>query len=173
MLHGGAVLKDVDFSHAADVGYGNEVCVLGSHPLLGGNDPLKAVKLVWSTGNVWRGKIALPAGEPLSYKFILRPFDVASWTNPSAYTNLTEALTATVPPHVDAPWRGKTVFLHSTWNQASIVFRDLTASGGWTQLAMRRVGQGRNEGESLFRADGIAANGADMEFVCLFDVSSG
>ncbi len=165
VLHGGAVLKDVDFAHTADVGYGNEVCVLGSHPLLGGNDPLKAIKLVWSDGNVWRGKIALPAGESLNYKFISRPFDGASWTNASAYTNLTGGLTVTAPSHVNAPWSGKTVFLHSAWNQASIVFRDLTANGAWTQLAMRRVGQGRNAGESLFRADGIAANGAEMEFV--------
>ncbi len=165
ILHGGAVLKDVDFSHTADVGYGNEVCVLGSHPLLGGNDPLKAVKLVWSTGNVWRGKIALPAGESLAYKFISRPFDAASWTNASTYTNLSGVLNATTPSHVDAPWSGKTVFLHSTWSQAYIQFRDLTAGSGWTQSAMRRVGQGRNDGESLFRIDGVAANGAEMEFV--------
>lgn len=165
LLNAGAVLKDVDFSYTGDVGYGNEVCVLGAHPLLGGGDPLKAVKLVWSAGNVWRGKIALPAGESPSYRFIARPFAAASWTNASSYTNLGGALNAKVPAHPEAPWKGKTVFLTSTWSRADMLYRNLTSGSTWTQTPMRRAGAGRNSNENLFRADGIAANGAEIEFV--------
>ena len=73
-LWAGGIPKPVLFTHTNDVGYGNEVCVLGPHPALGGNDPLKAIKLTWSTGNVWRGQVALPDGETLTYKFIRRSF---------------------------------------------------------------------------------------------------
>ena len=71
-LLAGGIPKPVIFTFTNDVGFGNEVCVLGPHPALGGNDPLKAIKLTWSTGNVWRGQVALPDGETLAYKFIHR-----------------------------------------------------------------------------------------------------
>ena len=164
LLNAGAVLKDVDFSYTGDVGYGNEVCVMGSHPLLGGNDPRKAIKLVWSSGNVWRGKVALPAGESPTYRFVSRAFAAASWTN-SAYTNRSADLVAAVPSHPEAPWKGKTVFLRSEWSQANIVYRNLTTGESWAQASMQRVGDGRNTSESLFRVDGVATNGAEMEFV--------
>ena len=46
-----AVRKVVEFSITRDVGLGNEVCVSGSHPLLGGGDASRAVKLAWTPGN--------------------------------------------------------------------------------------------------------------------------
>ncbi len=159
------VLRDVDFGLTNDVGFGNEVCVLGAHPLLGGNDPLKAVKLAWNPGNAWRGTIALPASANLGFKFIRRPFASTNWSG-GATTDLLTNLTAPVPPHVPAPWNGKTIFLHSPWNQANVYFRDLTAGQtNWTTLPMRNVGPGRNAGERLFRADGVAAVGGELEFV--------
>ncbi len=160
-----AVLKDVEFTHTADVGFGNEVCVIGPHPALGANDPLRAVKLAWNPGNVWRGTIALPAGASLTYRFIRRSFNTSNWGTPSQFVNLTGDLTAQVPPHAPAPWGGKTVFLHSTWTQASIQYRDLTSGGAWTTAPMRVAGSGRNAGERLFRAELPVASGAELEFV--------
>ncbi len=160
-----AVLKEVEFSHAADVGMGNEVCVLGAHPLLGGSDPLKAIKLVWSAGNVWRGKIALPAGAALTYRFVKRLYSAAGWAGTGTDVALSGDLTVQVPSHIPAPWTGKTVFLHSTWSQARIVYCDLTNGGAWIEKPMRRVGAGRNASENLFRADSIAAGGAEITFV--------
>jgi predicted alpha/beta superfamily hydrolase len=161
----GGVLKEVEFSITADVGFGNEVCVTGPHPLLGGNDPLRAPKLAWNTGNVWRGKIALPAGAAISHRFIKRDFSTSVWGNATNSENLSGNLTMQVPDHVVPPWSGKTIFLHSTWPSVNLFHRDLTNGGNWTTTPMRRIGQGRSAGEGLFRVDGVAANGAELEFV--------
>jgi predicted alpha/beta superfamily hydrolase len=160
-----AVLKDVEFTHTADVGFGNEVCVAGPHPALGANDPLRAVKLAWHPGNVWRGTIALPAGATLTYRFIRRSFSATDWGNAAQFVNLTADQTVQVPAHPPAPWGGKAVFLHSTWTQANVFHRDLTAGGPWTTTAMRVEGPGRNAGERLFRADLPVPSGAELEFV--------
>jgi predicted alpha/beta superfamily hydrolase len=165
VLSASPVLKDVDFSVTHDAGFGNEVCVLGDHPLLGGNDPLRAVKLVWSEGNVWRGAVALPAGETLSYRFIRRSFSTADWGNPANAAPIGDALTVVVPPHAPAPWPGKNVLLHSTWTQANIFYRDLSSGGDWTTKAMTLAGAGRSGSEKLFRVELPLAPGAEMEFV--------
>jgi predicted alpha/beta superfamily hydrolase len=164
-LPGSAVLKDVEFSITADVGYGNEVCVSGPHPLLGGNDPLKAPKLGWNAGNVWRGRIALPAGADISHRFLKRDYRSANWGNATNSENLSSNLTVRVPSHVVPPWNGKTVFLHSSWPQANIYYRDLTSGGDWISKPMRSVGSGRSAGERLYRVDGVASSGAELEFV--------
>ena len=163
----GAVTKDVEFRFTQDVGYGNEVCVLGPHPALGGNDSLKAIKLAWSTGNVWKGKIALPSDETLDYQFVRRSFSGANWTNPSQMVVLASNQSVQVPTHISPPWNGKTVFLHSTWSQANLFYRDATHGGAWTTASMRVVGPGRSgvSGEKLFRVEGILDSGVEMEFV--------
>jgi predicted alpha/beta superfamily hydrolase len=161
----GGVLKEVEFTLTRDVGFGNETCVIGPHPALGGNDPLKAPKLSWSEGNVWRGKIGLPAGAVITHRFIKRDFKTSIWGNATNAEALTGNLTVVVPSHVAAPWTGKTIFLHSSWGQANVFHRDLTNGGDWTTTPMRRVGAGRSSGEYLYRADGVAANGAELEFV--------
>ena len=160
------VLKDVEFVITNDVGLGNEVCVSGPHPLLGGNDPLKAPKLVWNPTNVWRGAIALPAGETLNYRFVRRSFSTASWGSTTNFTTLSDVLSATVPTHPPAPWTDKTVLLHSPWTNANIYWRNLTSgSANWTTTAMTAIGAGRDANEQLFRGAIAAPPGAEIEFV--------
>jgi len=160
-----AVAKDMEFSITQDVGFGNEVCVIGPHPALGGNDHLKAPKLAWSAGNIWRGTIALPAGANITYRFAKRPFDTAGWGNSSRTEFLTTNQTVQVPAHIPPPWNGKTILVHLPAQQANILHRDLTHGGNWTTTPMVRIGQGRNSNESLFRIDGLAPSGAELEFV--------
>jgi len=166
-LLAGGIPKPVTFTFTNDVGLGNEVCVLGPHPALGGNDPLKAIKLTWTAGNVWRGQVALPDGEILAYKFIRRSFATSNWaTTPS--TDLTGTNTIQVPDHVAPPWKGKTIFLHSSWNSANLFWRNLTAGEtNWTTTPMTWVGPGRSgvAGEKLFRADAVSSPGTELEFV--------
>jgi hypothetical protein len=131
-----AVRKAVDFSITRDVGFGNEVVVLGSHPQLGGGNILRALKLAWNTGNVWRGSVALEAGESLTYRFVSRPYGVSSFGNSAMRTDLTGDQTATVPPHGEPPWARKTELLNSSWNEAFILYRDLTHAGAWTEVPM-------------------------------------
>jgi len=160
------VLKDVEFVVNNDVGFGNQVCVTGSHPFLGGNDPLKAPKLVWSAGNNWRGTIALPAGETIAYRFISRNYSTASWGSATNSSNISTVLSVGVPAHVPAPWTNKTVFLHSPWTNANIFWRNLSSGdANWTTTAMTAIGAGRNTNERLFRGAINAGPGAEIEFV--------
>ena len=160
-----AVKKVVEFSFTRDVGAGNEVCVLGPHPLLVGGDVLRAPKLAWTSGNVWKGSIALEAGDVLTYRYIVRSFGVASWGNVSLKTDLTGDLTIQVPAHPEPPWGSKTIFLHSSWSEVIILYRDLTHGGAWTEAPMVLAGAGRTAPEKLFRVDGLAPSGAELEFV--------
>lgn len=160
------VLKDVEFVITNDVGFGNEVCVTGPHSLLGGNDPLKAPKLVWNPGNIWRGTIALPAGEAISYRFIRRSYSTADWGNAANAVTIGVAQSANVPPHAPAPWTNKSILLHSPWTNANIHWRNLTSGPtNWTTTAMIAIGAGRNTNESLFRVEIPANRGAEIEFV--------
>jgi predicted alpha/beta superfamily hydrolase len=160
------VLKPVEFILTDDVGFGNEVCVTGTHPLLGGGDPLQAPKLAWNPGNVWHGTIALPAGETINYRYIRRDFSTANWGSATNVATIGGERTLTVPGHAPAPWTRKTVFLHSTWEAANIYWRDVGAgSTQWTTTAMTPTGPGRNAGEKLFRGEIAAGAGAEIEFV--------
>ena len=164
-LHAAPVLKEVEFAMTNDVGIGNEVSVIGNHPLLGGNDPLRAPKLSWRPGNVWRGTVALPAGEPLAFRYIRRSFNAAGWSN-AITTDLSPVLNIQVPAHAPAPWTNKTVFLHSPWTNANIFWRNAgIGSTNWTTTPMNTAGDGRQSGERLFRANLAAAPGAEIEFV--------
>jgi predicted alpha/beta superfamily hydrolase/acetyl esterase/lipase len=166
-LLAGGIPKAVTFSLTNDVGLGNEVCVLGPHPALGGNDPLKAIKLTWTAGNVWRGQVALPDGETLAYKFIRRSFATSNWPTATA-TDLTPTNTIQVPDHPAPPWKGKTIFLHSSWNSANLFWRNLTmGETNWTTTPMQWVGAGRPgvSGEKLFRVDAVSSPGSELEFV--------
>lgn len=159
------VLKDTEFVITNDVGLGNEVCVIGPHPLLGGNDPLKAPKLAWNAGNAWRGNIALPAGETLSFKFIRRSFASSNWPT-AVTTDLTTAANVQIPAHVPPPWSAKNVLLHSPWASANVYWRNLTlGETNWTTTAMTAIGAGRNANEFLFRGAISAGPGAEIEFV--------
>ena len=166
-LLAGGIPKPVTFTFTNDVGFGNEVCVLGPHLALGGNDPLRAIKLTWSTGNVWRGQVALPDGETLAYKFIRRSFATSNWPTATA-TDLTPTNTIQVPDHPAPPWKGKTIFLHAPWASANLFWRNLTAGEtNWTTTPMQWVGTGRSgvSGEKLFRVDAVSSPGSELEFV--------
>jgi hypothetical protein len=55
-----------------DVGPGNNVYLVGSHPDVGSWNPVNAHKLRWTSGNNWTGQVAVQAGTALEYKFIYR-----------------------------------------------------------------------------------------------------
>ncbi len=72
---GNPLRMPVHLSITNDAGYGYEWYVVGGHPDVGGWDPAKAVKLVWSEGNVWWGDVGVQAGTALEYKFVKRATD--------------------------------------------------------------------------------------------------
>lgn len=160
-----AVTKPVEFSVTADVGFGNEVCVMGNHPALGSGNPLKAPKLTWSSGNVWRGSIALEADTAFTYRFISRNFASGAWTDPANFILLGVEQSTTSPSHVAPPWGGKNIVYRSTFAQPRILYRDLTHGGAWTEQILLPSGHGRTPAEQTFRVDGLAPSGSEIEFV--------
>lgn len=157
--------KLLEFSVTADVGFGNEVCVMGNHPALGGGNPLRAPKLTWSAGNVWKATIALEADTSFNYQFISRDFDSSTWGNPANLTQIGSEQSVTSPSHVAAPWGGKCIVYRSTFAEPRILYRDLSHDGAWTERTLQPTGPGRTPSEQTFRIDGLAPSGSEIEFV--------
>jgi predicted alpha/beta superfamily hydrolase len=153
----------VSFSTTWDVGIGNEVFVVGNHPDLGNWTATGAVKLFWTSGNVWTGTIAVQAGTMLEYKFIKRTnapgvyCDAANieWTPGDNLSNNLAAEPA-------APYTGKTFYYHSGWTSAAAVYRIGT---NWFDASMTRDGAGRNAGEYRYKVAGIGEEGEALEFI--------
>ena len=155
----------VPFSITRDVGVGNEVFVSGAHRDLTSNgiQPF-GVKLHWSTGNVWSASIALEAGAALTYTYYSHPISTATYCGSSS-TALGQPINFIVPSAPAPPYVGKFIRYYSSWSSASLLYRDNTIAGNWTQVAMQLAGPGRTSGESLFEVASVALPADEIEFV--------
>ena len=157
----------ISFSTNVDVGFGQEVFVTGNHPDLGNWNPTRGAKLYWTPGNVWTGSAAVKAGATLDYKFVSAPNSATgvceginwTWMPPGEGTHLTTV----VPTQPPAPYTGKTIYYHSSWTNAFILY---TLDGSnYVNTAMERLGVGRGAGEYLYRVSGIGEAGEPIQFV--------
>ncbi|KAG6522262.1 uncharacterized protein LOC122052718 isoform X1 [Zingiber officinale] len=62
----------VRFVLQKECSFGQQIFIVGDHPMFGLWDPTNAVPLEWSTGHVWTTELNLPAGKMIPFKFILR-----------------------------------------------------------------------------------------------------
>ena len=155
----------VSFSIVSNVGPGNNIHVVGNHPDLGNWNPVNALKLRWTTGNVWTGQVAVQKGTALEYKFMSRSFASnvfclgtnAIWENGANRT-------AAVPAAPPAPYAGKTIFYYTSWTTPSVIYRTGFDTNFYT-APMSLVSTGRTPGELLFRAAGFGTAGAELQFV--------
>jgi predicted alpha/beta superfamily hydrolase len=161
----------IDLAFTAEVGYGNEVFAAGDHPdfTLSGHLP-HGIKLRWTAGNIWRGRVAIRAGETAGYRFVKRPGDHQGYCTGTT-TDLSGELDATVPPLPGPNYSGKTIRYTSAWGSAWILYRNNSTGEPWTDAAMRRVADGRTPSESIFEADLPAGAGDEIEFVFHNDAS--
>lgn len=156
--------ESVGFSFTQDVGLGRSVYVVGSHPDIGSWNPVNAVRLRWTPGNVWTGSVAIQAGTELEYKSIARTNSIDSHCDVGNATwQSGPNLTLTVPAQPPAPYAGKTIYYHSSWTNASILYR-LGTSEDFVNVPMEQVGPGRSPEEYLYRVSGIATAGEPIEF---------
>lgn len=152
----------VTFSFTADVGAGNSVFVVGNHPDLGASDVTHAVKLRFTSGNVWTGQIAIQAGTQLQYRYLKRSTAQGSWCDATNAIYLSGVLTQTIPAQPPAPYSGKTIYYLSSWSTANLFYRN---GANFVSAAMTRVGPGRSAGESFFQIKGVGDAGETIEFV--------
>ena len=142
-----------------DVGPGNNVYLVGSHPDVGSWSPVNAHKLRWTTGNNWTGQVAVQAGTALEFKFISRNGASNQYCNGANVVWEGGAnRTTNLPAAAGAPFTGKTIFYYSSWTSATLV---TAASNAYP---FTRVGPGRTGGEYLHRVDGVPEEGEPLEF---------
>ncbi|CAN1150736.1 Pentatricopeptide repeat-containing protein At2g29760, chloroplastic [Linum perenne] len=65
----------VKFQLHKDCMYGEQFLLVGNHPAIGSWDPMNAIALSWSEGNMWSVEMDLPVDTTMQYKFILRGSD--------------------------------------------------------------------------------------------------
>ena len=151
-------LEDTDFAVTHDAGFGNAVFVAGSAPQLGAWDTTRAVRLNWSTNNIWRGRVALPRGVATTWRPFVRGESAAVFTNSAAITWLLsdQIITPSVPP--PAPHRGKTIYYDTGWTNPHILWNP-PGTTNWINTALRPVRTG------LFVLENAGAPGRPLEFV--------
>jgi hypothetical protein len=55
-----------------ETNFGDHLCIVGGHDLLGDWVPAKGVEMDWVKGNDWKVSVALPAHSLLQYKYVIR-----------------------------------------------------------------------------------------------------
>jgi len=157
-------LVEREFTHTEDVGFGNSVFLVGDAAILGAGDPAKGVQMRFTTGNVWRATVAVPSspGE-CDYQFVSRSTDPSVYCDSSNATTLTTGDTLPVDASEAAPYIGKTIYYHSAWAEAYIVYWS-KSSGVFVQEPMDDIDAGRVNGEKLFKLTGIGIAGDDLIF---------
>ncbi len=149
----------------SDVGFGNEVFVVGTHrDLSSGGMMTPGVKLAWFSGNVWWGNIAVESGATLQYQFVKHPGDNVGHCSGTSVA-LSSVLTLTAPTADGPPYVAKRIRYTSSWSKVFILYRDNTTGSSWTDAAMIPIGAGRIAGEQVWEIRGIAAPGDEIEFV--------
>lgn len=151
------------FSITTNVATNESVFVLGDHPDLGAWDPVKAVQLSYSTGDVWSGQIAVRSGEAVEYRFISRLDDQSLYCAATNFQWLGDSnLSTSTPPQETAPYSGKTLFYLSSWTSVTVQFS--TEGTNVLSASLAQVGEGRVPGEYLYRVDGIGEEGDPIQF---------
>lgn len=151
-------LEDVEFAVTNDAGFGNAVFVAGSAAQLGGWDPTRAVRLNWSTNNVWRGRIALPRGVAATWRPFVRGESAAAFTNAGAIAWLEQDRTIVPSAPPPAPHAGKTIYYETTWNDPRILWNQ-PGTTNWINTPLTPVRPG------LFKVTAIGVPGRALSFV--------
>ena len=170
--HAGSPLRlPTRFAITNDAGLGYEWFVVGSHPDVGAWNPAKAIKLVWSEGNIWWGDIGVQAGTALEYKFVKRLTAADQICNEANATWWPDGanLQMSIPEEPDAPFSGKQIEFYSDMTNVSLVYSmlssaDYVATGTWTTAAMTKTGPGLRAGEWRHVAEGVGVEGEWMRF---------
>jgi predicted alpha/beta superfamily hydrolase len=154
----------LDLAHVWDVGPESALFVVGAAEELGAWDAARGVRLTWTEGNAWTGRVAVSAGREHEYKFVRRSM------SPSAFCDAANAewmpgdnLRRTAPPAPAPPFAGKSVFYLSAWSNVHLVHR--LADGTWTGALMAVAGPGRGGAEKLHSIHGVGVNDRTLEFV--------
>ena len=159
------------FAITNDAGLGYEWYVVGSHPDVGSWDPARAIKLVWSNGNVWWGNVGIQAGMVLEYKFVKRATDAGQVCDGANATWWPDGanLQTNIPAEAAAPFTGKRLDFYTDMTNVSLVYSTLSeanfgSTGAWHTAAMTLAGPGFRAGEWRHTITQIGTEGEWLRF---------
>ena len=125
-----------------------------------------AVRMFNSGGNTWNGRIAIQGSATATnalIKYTARTTSSATHCT-LGNGNLGGAGFTTNLPLWNPGYSGKTVYYHTSWTNAFILYRQ-GETDTFIDVPMTRIGNGRSVGESLYQVTGISEAGRPIEFV--------
>lgn len=157
-------LVEREFTHTQDVGFGNSVFLVGDAAVLGSGDPERGVQMRFTAGNVWRAKVAVPSvvGE-LDYHFVSRDTAPSVYCDASNFSVLSSGDTLPADTSEAAPYVGKTIYYHSSWTDAYILYWS-KPTNAFVQAQLDEIGPGRVVGEKRFKLSGFGEAGDNLIF---------
>ncbi len=159
-------MHTVSVSISSNVAAGSSLHMAVDRPELQSLTTTGAVRMFSPSANQWTLSVAIQGSMvSTSATFKYTPRTTSSGTHcttgngsmsgPSYTTNL---------PLWNPGYTGKTVYYHSSWTNAFILFR-VGESETFSNAPMTRIGSGRTGGEFLYRVTGIGEAGRPLEFV--------
>jgi predicted alpha/beta superfamily hydrolase len=126
--------------------WGESVYALGDHPTLGQGDPTRAVRMRPVGPHRWALDVALPPGTPFRWVALVRdnaPAALGDRANARAVSGVQQGVAPGKPAE-------RTVRVRYLSGFAAPRLAWERAPGQWDDAPLRRVGQGRGAGESLW-----------------------
>jgi predicted alpha/beta superfamily hydrolase len=160
---GVAPMVDVEFEVDRTTVFGQSVFVLGDIAELGGGSSANAIKLSPGDYPTWRVTVALPAGESVAYRFIVRPDAPGQQNGSVAWTGPMQTVSV---PGEPGPAGGKVVFASTTIADPVLHWRDARLGGDFAPVPMSHYGPaapGRPNEQRWF-AWGMHEAGGAIEF---------
>lgn len=158
-------LHTISFNVTSNVG-ANALYIAIDRPELNSLTTTGAMRMFTSGGNSWTGRIAIQGSATttnVNYKYTARTTTSGTHCNTGNGSMSGATLTTNVPLWSPG-FTGKTVYYHTSWTNASILYR-LGTSDTFVDAPMTRIGSGRVAGEYRYQVTGIGEAGQPLEFV--------
>lgn len=150
----------VSLAITTNAGWGTNVYVTGDAVEFGNGDLLQAVKLRWTEGNVWTGRVALRKGAVTGYQFVLRDGAASRFCDPENRSAL-NATPLVTGRRISSRMPGKIIYYYTGWTGATLVVQSETNQ---IRYPMSQVGPGRAAGEWLYRVSRVESMGSEITF---------
>jgi len=158
-------LHTISFNITSNVG-ANALYIAIDRPELNSLTTTGAMRMFTSGGNSWTGRVAIQGSAVstnINYKYTARTTTSGSHCT-GGNGSMGGATLTTNTPLWSPGYVGKTVYYHSSWTNAFILYR-VGTSDTFADAPMTRIGNGRVAGESRYQVTGIGEAGQPLEFV--------
>jgi len=151
---------------SSNVAGGSALHVAVDRPEFGSLTTTGSVRMWSPSANQWTASIAVQAStvsSSVNFKLTARTTSSGTHCTPGN-GNLSGTTFTTNVPLWNPGYIGKTVFYHTSWTNAFVLFR-VGQTESFSNAPMTRIGSGRTGGEFLYRVEGIGEAGRPLEFV--------